>query len=306
MIGRLPSARAAPAGAARSAATSLRSRKRCGRSDAIGSDLVCRPQADRIPVPARGFQPSHRFRCHRLATRRCHGRVLRPNVTRGKGAFDPLCCPGQHAIHTLMNLDHEDAFKILVAMLAARPDGYTDGNRPPMYDVWIPRIMDEFFRSNRIDTKGDPSFYHREEFQGVWRVFYDAAWQLCRRGIFRPGMSCPEGQGTGWGPPGDGFALTNVGREWLKHAADAYFPTDPGRYVKTLERPGRLLGGGFLQRAGEQPHIRELSRMLCHVRGGGRIRSSCNRDSQNQRRGRGVRCLPATRWPSKSDAHHIR
>lgn len=64
-------------------------------------------------------------------------------------------------------------------------------------------------------------------------------------------MNCPEGQGSGWGPPGDGFALTTAGREWLKHAAEAYFPTDPGRYVKTLEKPGRLLGDGFLQRAGE-------------------------------------------------------
>jgi hypothetical protein len=48
-----------------------------------------------------------------------------------------------------------------------------------------------------------------------------------------------------------GFALTTAGRGWLKHAAEVYFPTDPGRYVKTLEKPGRLLGGGFLQRAGE-------------------------------------------------------
>jgi len=150
-----------------------------------------------------------------------------------------------------MNLDHEDALRILVALLAARPDEFTDGNRPPMYGLWIPRILEEFCRTNRIDTRGDPSFYHREEFRGVWLAFYDAAWQLCRRGILRPGMNCPEGQGSGWGPPGDGFALTTAGREWLKHAAEAYFPTDPGRYVKTLEKPGRLLGDGFLQRAGE-------------------------------------------------------
>jgi len=65
-----------------------------------------------------------------------------------------------------MNLDHEDALRILVAMLAARPDGYTDGNRPPMYGLWIPRILEEFFRTNQIDTRGDPSFYHHEEFRG--------------------------------------------------------------------------------------------------------------------------------------------
>ncbi len=48
-----------------------------------------------------------------------------------------------------MNLDHEDALRILVAMLAARPDGFTDGNRPPMYGLWIPRILEEFCRTNR-------------------------------------------------------------------------------------------------------------------------------------------------------------
>src|SRR5260370_24747512 len=112
----------------------------------------------------------------------------------------------------------------------------------------------EFLRSfvgPIADTRGDPSLYHREEFRGVWLAFYDAAWQMCRRGILRPRMNCPEGQGSGWGPPGDGFALTTAGREWLQHAAEAYCPTEPGRYVKTLEKPGRLLGDGFLQRAGE-------------------------------------------------------
>jgi hypothetical protein len=42
-----------------------------------------------------------------------------------------------------MNLDHEDALRILVAMLAARPDGFTDGNRPPM---WVFGYQ-EFLRS---------------------------------------------------------------------------------------------------------------------------------------------------------------
>jgi hypothetical protein len=94
-----------------------------------------------------------------------------------------------------MNLDYEDALRFLVGTLASRPDSYTDPNRPPMYGVWIPKIVEEFCRSNRIDTREDPNFYHQEAFQAVWRAFYDAAWQLCRMGILRPVLIPRKGKG---------------------------------------------------------------------------------------------------------------
>lgn len=61
----------------------------------------------------------------------------------------------------------------------------------------------------------------------------------------------PEGRGTSRGPLGDGYSITFYGAEWLKRAPARYFPTERSRYVGVLEKPPRVIGDGFLQRAAE-------------------------------------------------------
>jgi hypothetical protein len=45
------------------------------------------------------------------------------------------------------------------------------------------------------------------------RPFYDAAWDLCRIGVLRPGQVIPKGQSVGSGFVGDGYTVTAFGRE---------------------------------------------------------------------------------------------
>jgi hypothetical protein len=61
---------------------------------------------------------------------------------------------------------------------------------------------------------------------------------------------------------GDGYSVTASGAEWLRHAPDRYFPTERSRYVSVLERPSRVLGDGFLQRAGEAAGCYEAGNYL--------------------------------------------
>src|SRR6266849_537898 len=161
-----------------------------------------------------------------------------------------------------MELHYEDALKFLVESLGRSPNAFSPGGVPPSYDVWIPRCVAQFLVASSVDTRGDPEFSHRSEFEKVWTAFYDAAWQLCRRGIFRLSQTRPEGMGTSYGPLGDGYAVTEAGREWLKTAQLRYFPSEPGRYVQVLQQPARVLGDGFLQRAGEAAGCHDFGNYL--------------------------------------------
>src|SRR5262249_9747378 len=119
-----------------------------------------------------------------------------------------------------------------------------------------------FLRANAVEDRGDPEFCHREEFNNVWSAFYDAAWELCRRGIFRLGMRRPEGVSITWGTLGDGYSLTSQGREWLNETDGKYFPTDPTRYEEALTRPARVLGAAFLQRSAEAAKCHQFGNYL--------------------------------------------
>jgi hypothetical protein len=84
--------------------------------------------------------------------------------------------------------------------------------------------------------------------------FQDAAWELAKRGILRPGPILPGPMMVGHrqNSEGDGFSLTNAGRKWVQNFdQQPPFPVDPGR-VSTLVQPyARRFGPGFIQRATE-------------------------------------------------------
>lgn len=92
--------------------------------------------------------------------------------------------------------------------------------------------------------------------------FYDAAWELCRRGVLRPAAAVPAGQSAANqigqrinAAPffGDGYSLTAWGREWVGKAASerATLPSDPGRITEVLQQFKALFGEGYAQRAAE-------------------------------------------------------
>lgn len=149
-------------------------------------------------------------------------------------------------------MHYEDALKFMVARLSADPKCFV-GDQPGVTDVQIFRAVQLFL----VQETGNRDFHNlehcqRDEFNDVWIAFYDAAAELCRRGILRLGDKCAKARGgpryaTLW----DAYSITVAGSEWLKNSTTRYVPTAPGRYLECLKNPGKVLGAGFLQRAGE-------------------------------------------------------
>jgi hypothetical protein len=155
-------------------------------------------------------------------------------------------------------MHHEDALKFMAAKISADPKFFIADSSRTEIDVWIPRAVQLFLSQ---ENPGNPKFNNLEycqygdqrgEFDHVWIAFYDAAAELCRRGIFRLGDKCKKALG---GAPlytlSDGYSITVAGSEWFKNSTTRYVPTAPGRYLECLKNPGKVLGAGFLQRASE-------------------------------------------------------
>jgi hypothetical protein len=151
-----------------------------------------------------------------------------------------------------MQLHCEEALKFLVERLAKDQNAFCDNNSN--HDVSLERAVIGFLResSDNPRIQGNPyEVFREEQFRPVWIAFFDAAWELCRTGIFRLGESNPNAIHSSNAVSRGLFSLTVAGREWLKNATVRYVPTDPGRYVEALQRPATVLGGAFLQRAAE-------------------------------------------------------
>jgi hypothetical protein len=83
----------------------------------------------------------------------------------------------------------------------------------------------------------------------AWRPLYDAAWELCRIGVLRPGEIAPRGMNS-VSRLGDYYSITEFGREWLKEAANRPF-LDQSHLNEILQSYGARFGDGYRQRAVE-------------------------------------------------------
>ncbi len=79
-------------------------------------------------------------------------------------------------------------------------------------------------------------------------LFYEAAWELCRRGILRPGLMTRGMQALeDWG-----YSLTSFGTEWLKNANGGDLVIlESGSLAQVLSGYAKLFGEGFHQRSQE-------------------------------------------------------
>lgn len=83
-------------------------------------------------------------------------------------------------------------------------------------------------------------------------MLYAAAWDLCRRGILRPGVEAFDAQATADGASGNGYSITPFGEQWLKEAeSDDFVPTEPERFGQMLARHRRRFGPAFQERGQE-------------------------------------------------------
>ncbi|WP_206756173.1 hypothetical protein [Trichocoleus sp. FACHB-591] len=87
--------------------------------------------------------------------------------------------------------------------------------------------------------------------------FYDAAWNLCTKGILRPGVTYPQQQFAYVGIIGAGFNLTPYGRQWLSQISGyECTPTEYGRFSQLL--------AGYSERFGSGYHARSQEAVSCY------------------------------------------
>jgi hypothetical protein len=143
----------------------------------------------------------------------------------------------------------EDAFSFIVRYLREVKDVRQrhQGVGSYGYDIYLPNIMKEYLRSKSIDPdelERQPSVFSPS--------FYAAAWELCRRGILRPGITAYDLQSTTEGSAGNGYSITPAGKAWLESAHQYDFdPLDETRFSKQLEKFSRLFGPGYQERSKE-------------------------------------------------------
>jgi hypothetical protein len=144
----------------------------------------------------------------------------------------------------------DDAFGVLIKYLAEVPEskgkvaraGHNQGHGG---DLWIPYVVQGYWRS--LPGPVVPEDLEDRHFQ----PFYDAAWELCRIGVIRPGEFSPRGWSTDAGLfSGDTFSITRFGRLWLKDASQRPI-ADPGRLSQVLQGFADRFGAGYAQRATE-------------------------------------------------------
>jgi hypothetical protein len=137
--------------------------------------------------------------------------------------------------------NEEDAFHFIVRALRDTTENLENYG----YKVYLPKVFDVYL-------KKVCGFQDRDN-QGVYRqiapAFYAAAWELCRRGVLRPGVMNFHGQETEYV---NGYTVTPAGMKWLKDAGQYdYVPIEPGRFSKLLDSFSPRFGAGFQERSQE-------------------------------------------------------
>jgi hypothetical protein len=110
------------------------------------------------------------------------------------------------------------------------------------YDLYLPSHISQYL--------GNPQFGEIESYgHANMRAFMAAAWELCRRGILRPGVRDYGGQGNS---DGYGFSITPTGEAWLeKSRENEFIALEPGQIAQRLAAYQTRFGDGFHQRAQE-------------------------------------------------------
>jgi hypothetical protein len=135
----------------------------------------------------------------------------------------------------------EDATKLLIQLLK-NPDHGSCGAYG--YDFFLPHAIITYFRKNNIAENIAHGFLEKS-----MPFLYTAAWELCRRGILRPGVNKYGAQATNQGNAGDGYSLTPFGEIWLREVnKDDFVPTEPERFGEILGQYKDRFGVGFHER----------------------------------------------------------
>lgn len=130
-------------------------------------------------------------------------------------------------------IKQEDAIQQIIDWIRKGcPSSYTKYG----YEVYIPNLLHTYTSDAREQDR-------------ISSVYFDAAWELCRRGILRPGVKVVGAQATSHGSGGGGFSLTAFGKKWIDEDQHVFVPTEPERFAEMLEPFKSRFGAGYFERA---------------------------------------------------------
>lgn len=146
------------------------------------------------------------------------------------------------------HIDVEDAIQFIVRYLRTGAQGEYSSYG---YGVYLPNVMRAYLKELGVPEHNvQATMESRSDTR--WPIFYAAGWELCRRGILRPGIMDYRGQATADGASGNGYSVTPFGETWLQEAQEAdYVPLEPSRFGRMLADKGQQFGTGFVERAQE-------------------------------------------------------
>jgi hypothetical protein len=144
-------------------------------------------------------------------------------------------------------MQFDDAFDVLIKYLVAVPESKGQAARQEQGrshggDLWIPHVVQGYWQSHPDHVAAEDLEDHH------FSPFYDAAWELARIGVIRPGEFAPRGWANAGLFSGDAFSITKFGRIWLKQASQRPI-ADPSRLSQVLQGFADRFGGGYAQRA---------------------------------------------------------
>ena len=143
-----------------------------------------------------------------------------------------------------MSIAYEDAMGLLIQWLR-NPDHGTFSRYG--YEAYLPALIRTYLRHQHVN----PAEEERQA-RDMVSDFYAPAWDLCRRGILRPGIRTNGAQATDDGNAGNGYSITPFGRQWISEAdRDTFVPTEPERFGQMLARFRDRFGPGFQERGQE-------------------------------------------------------
>jgi hypothetical protein len=150
-------------------------------------------------------------------------------------------------------MHEEDALKYLIAGLRKGSDDYSSGYSNYGYDLYLPNLMRAYATLEEHNAErifGGVTSRIEQRIRELSPHFFAAAWELCRRGIIRPGIRVLGAQSTDDGSAGNGYSVTPFGRVWLSEShADDFVPTEPERFGHLLAPFRERFGPGFHDRA---------------------------------------------------------
>lgn len=111
------------------------------------------------------------------------------------------------------------------------------------YDIYLPNVVAAYL----TEIEKIPQHLVRDHQRGreLTPYFFDAAWELCRRGVLRLGVP------NSGNADNRGFSVTQQGKSWIASGAVVPMVLDTTRLGELFASLSDRLGKGFLQRANE-------------------------------------------------------